>query len=196
MTEPREHPLQQMARLENENRELHQRLAAYEATIAGLKEQVNKYRERLEIGFAFDQDWNRIELPNDDGPDGIECRDETIRLMEAAIAKFKQQVTSLTQELFDEKSLHAATQLCLKAQTESVAELRQQIQQIHDALRQCVEALVDITDAADGLSRGVDWNKGNHAILHGYRKKLLASITPAQQALSNLLVQAMRKEAT
>lgn len=45
------------------------------------------------------------------------------------------------------------------------------------------EALGSLFDAADGLSRGEDWNNGTHAKLHGYRKKLLAAIPAARAAL-------------
>lgn len=36
-----------------------------------------------------------------------------------------------------------------------------------------------LVDAAHGLSHGVDWNKGNHAMLRGYRQKLLNALPAA-----------------
>lgn len=33
-----------------------------------------------------------------------------------------------------------------------------------------------VCEASDGLSHGVDWNQGTHAIIHGYRKKLLKAL--------------------
>jgi hypothetical protein len=36
--------------------------------------------------------------------------------------------------------------------------------------------LMAVFEAAHGLCCGVDWNKGTHAILHGYRKKLIDAV--------------------
>lgn len=46
---------------------------------------INWYDERLEISYAYDKELKRIEIPDEDRnkyPDGIECRDETIKLIE------------------------------------------------------------------------------------------------------------------
>lgn len=47
-----------------------------------------------------------------------------------------------------------------------------------------VKALRALTDAAQGLSHGTDWNNGTHAKLHGYRQKLLDALPDARAALS------------
>lgn len=52
------------------------------------------------------------------------------------------------------------------------------------ALETLREALQPLLKAAEGLSHGVDWNNGTHAKLHGYRRKLLAAIPKAREALS------------
>lgn len=49
---------------------------------------VSALEARLEIGYAFDVDGNRIKA---DVPDGIACRDETINQLEAANAKLSAQ---------------------------------------------------------------------------------------------------------
>lgn len=43
-----------------------------------------------------------------------------------------------------------------------------------------IEALEAVLDAAHGLSFGEDWNTGNHATVHGYRKKLLVALAHAK----------------
>lgn len=50
-----------------------------------VEETINWYDEKLEISYAFDQTGIPISIPDEDRnkyPDGIECRDETIRLIE------------------------------------------------------------------------------------------------------------------
>lgn len=47
-----------------------------------------------------------------------------------------------------------------------------------------VRALKPLVDAADGLSKGYDWNSGTHAALHGYRQKLLDALPAARDALA------------
>lgn len=46
---------------------------------------IEKLEERLEITHAYDYKGNRVEIPpedRDEYPDGIDCRDETIRLLQ------------------------------------------------------------------------------------------------------------------
>jgi hypothetical protein len=43
-------------------------------------------------------------------------------------------------------------------------------------------ALQRVARAAEGLSHGVDWNNGTHAITHGYRKKLLDALSALKEA--------------
>lgn len=45
------------------------------------------------------------------------------------------------------------------------------------------EALGPLLVAAEGLSHGTDWNKGSHAVMHGYRQILLDAIPAARTAL-------------
>lgn len=40
-----------------------------------------------------------------------------------------------------------------------------------------------LVDAAYGLSFGEDWNNGNAAKRHGYRRKLLAALPAARKAI-------------
>lgn len=47
------------------------------------------------------------------------------------------------------------------------------------------EALLPLLNAAQGLSHGSDWNKGAHAIRHGYRQRLIDAIPAAARALSS-----------
>ena len=68
--------------------------ATYGTKIAALEAQIAQLRERLEIGFAFDGDGNRISV-GDDMPDGIECRDETIRLQDEENARLRRKVRKL-----------------------------------------------------------------------------------------------------
>ena len=48
-------------------------------------EELARLRSRLEIDFVTDGNGKRVPFP-EGGPDGIACRDETIRLLEAALA--------------------------------------------------------------------------------------------------------------
>lgn len=45
-------------------------------------------------------------------------------------------------------------------------------------LLETARAALRVVEAAKGLSYGADWNKGTHAILHGYRQKLLDNLAP------------------
>lgn len=68
-----------------------QRMAQLEARVA-------KLERRLEISFCFDADGNEQEIPperRDAFPDGISARDETIRLLEAEVARLNEQITYL-----------------------------------------------------------------------------------------------------
>lgn len=47
----------------------------------------------------------------------------------------------------------------------------------NEALRLAHAKAMAVVEAAQGLAYGTDWNKGNHAIKHGYRKKLLDALT-------------------
>ena len=49
-------------------------------------EELARLRARLEIDFATDGNGKRVPFPTG-GPDGIACRDETIRILESALAE-------------------------------------------------------------------------------------------------------------
>lgn len=49
-----------------------------------------------------------------------------------------------------------------------------------------VEEIGPLIEAAHGLSFGIDWNNGNHAVLHGYRQKLLDALPAAASLLLEL----------
>jgi hypothetical protein len=69
--------------------------------IADLTAQLVQYRARLEIGFAYDIDGKRVELPHEalgNSIDGIDCRDETIQLIEHANTELKQQLAQVMGE--------------------------------------------------------------------------------------------------
>lgn len=51
-------------------------------------------RARLEIDFATDGNGKRVPVPSG-APDGIACRDETIRLLEAALAESERKIERL-----------------------------------------------------------------------------------------------------
>ena len=70
--------------------------AQIEEERAALRQQVVAYRERLEIGFAFDAiTGERIERPEEElgtALDGIACRDEYIRGQDERLADLKAQL--------------------------------------------------------------------------------------------------------
>jgi hypothetical protein len=73
-------------------------------------------------------------------------------------------------ELFDE----------VKRQRLEIEELKRQAEECgcwqgHGRGSRCAK-LEAVARAAEGLSHGVDWNKGTHAIIHGYRKQLLEAL--------------------
>lgn len=49
---------------------------------------IAELRERLEMGYGYNLNGERVECK--DFPDGISCRDETIKLLEARIAELQQ----------------------------------------------------------------------------------------------------------
>lgn len=53
--------------------------------------EIAQLRERLEIGYAFDSDGNRVEIDPDSHPDGIECRDTTIEMQDQLIDRLQNQ---------------------------------------------------------------------------------------------------------
>lgn len=46
-----------------------------------------------------------------------------------------------------------------------------------------VKALEEVYKAASGLCHGKDWNRGTHAIAHGYRAALVDAVRRARAAL-------------
>src|SRR3990167_8445492 len=60
---------------------------------------IKELEERLEIGFAYGPDGNRVAVQKTGIPDGIFCRDETIRLQDEAIAELRQQLTRAREAL-------------------------------------------------------------------------------------------------
>ena len=70
------------------------------ADISGILFTDAALRERLEMDYGFDSDGNRVAVPGI--PDGIECRDATIRLIECANAELKQQLAQARQAVWEE----------------------------------------------------------------------------------------------
>lgn len=48
-------------------------------------------------------------------------------------------------------------------------------------LLETARAALKVVEAAKGLICGVDWNNGTHAITHGYREKLIESLSPFRE---------------
>lgn len=61
-------------------------------------DEIERLRERLEMTYGYDGDGNKVPLLAG-GPDGIECRDETIRLQEAATKRGCEINAGLRQEI-------------------------------------------------------------------------------------------------
>jgi len=78
---------------------LHDQIADRDATIARLK-------ERLEMDFGYDAEGRRVDAPG--MPDGIACRDETIKLIERAYKDLQARVTELEAALKGKVSTDAA----------------------------------------------------------------------------------------
>lgn len=67
------------------------------AQLEAMTQQIAKLEERLEIGYAFDVMGIRITIPKA-GPDGIECREETIRLQDETITDLTAKLEAMTQD--------------------------------------------------------------------------------------------------
>lgn len=52
--------------------------------------EIARLRERLEVTFAYDLSGKRIEVLAGSIPDGIACRDETIKMQDAEIARLRE----------------------------------------------------------------------------------------------------------
>ena len=61
---------------------------------AAALEELARLRARLEIDFATDGNGKRVPFPTG-GPDGIACRDETIRILESALAEAERKCARL-----------------------------------------------------------------------------------------------------
>ena len=48
-------------------------------------------------------------------------------------------------------------------------------------LMDTLSALWRVVRAAEGLCHGTDWNKGTHAITHGYRQKLIDAVVSLRE---------------
>jgi chromosome segregation ATPase len=59
--------------------------------LATAQARVTELEERLEIGFGYNQRGERVAVPKN-GPDGIECRDVTIRCQDEHIADLQAQL--------------------------------------------------------------------------------------------------------
>lgn len=57
--------------------------------------EIARLRERLEIGYAFDSNGNCVEIDPNAHPDGIECRDATIRIQDQLIDRLRAQIVEL-----------------------------------------------------------------------------------------------------
>jgi hypothetical protein len=51
------------------------------------------------------------------------------------------------------------------------------------------EKYAALVEAAYGLAQGCDWNKGNHAIMHGFRAKLILAIDAIRPLADRYVVQ-------
>ena len=69
-----------------------ERAAELDAKLTAATEQIAALHERLEANFYFDGDGNRHECKPGEFPDGIECRDETIKLQDKQIAALRAKV--------------------------------------------------------------------------------------------------------
>lgn len=61
-------------------------------------DEIEKLRSRLEIDFIYDGEGNKVKAPNGT-PDGIECRNETIKLQDEAIEKLRTETWNLGENL-------------------------------------------------------------------------------------------------
>ena len=50
-----------------------------------------------------------------------------------------------------------------------------------DEMFATLSALWRVARAAEGLCHGTDWNKGTHAITHGYRQKLIDAVVALRE---------------
>ena len=67
-----------------------------QAKLTACEARVRELEHRLEIDTAYGMDGKEIVIPTDkrdEMPDGIECRDETIKLQDEAIEKLKARLT-------------------------------------------------------------------------------------------------------
>jgi len=78
-------------------------LETHQREVEGLKARVKELEERLEIDCAFDLKGNRVDAPKN-LPDGIECRDETIRLQDQHVADLQAQLAEAQRDIEQRKS--------------------------------------------------------------------------------------------
>jgi len=84
----------------------------YEAKQAerdSLKSENTRLRERLEMGYAYTLDGEKVECEISESTDGIACRDATIKLLEREIKKIKAQADALCDALTHILLVHSDT---------------------------------------------------------------------------------------
>jgi hypothetical protein len=72
-------------------------IAALESQLAHRDQEIERLRERLEMTIAYDVDGNPVKAP-EGMPDGIACRNATIRLLEMHVAELKERVAELEKD--------------------------------------------------------------------------------------------------
>ena len=139
-----------------------------EEQLAQAKEQLSAYRERLEIGFVYDLDGNRIERPGEalgNVPDGIYCRDETIRLVEEHVTELRQQLATATQQLAQATQLSDSRRMVMEDQA--------------TMLNEYVQQLATVTSALDILCQAIEQGEQDEDYL---RRRLLSSFRTVGQS--------------
>lgn len=79
---------------EGSREELNTRTLSLEAALTAAEGEIERLRDRLESNFVFDSFGGRVDVPHGSIPDGIECRDETIKLLDERVSALALRATA------------------------------------------------------------------------------------------------------
>lgn len=92
--------------------------------ITAKAEEIDRLNERLENNHMFDAQGGRVDVEPGSIPDGIECRDETIKFQDERITALTFENTNLRDEVGEWKANANEAQEVITAQAEEISSLR------------------------------------------------------------------------
>jgi hypothetical protein len=157
--------------------------------LAEARAQVAKLESRLEIDHAYDQHGNRVEVPvekRDQMPDGISCRDETIKLLEKDLERVRGDAAVLRSWIDGIMRLTTREEVWRYVNEDESFEILRRDHPgrlLLDALRGCVEAMRAVTRRSPTMMSRDDYRLGQLDALSACAAVVRPALATAEEAL-------------